>query len=329
MSLDNDIRRSLERHAEDVQPRARAFDRVEHRVRRAHTQRVAIGATLVVALIAALSVVLPRLGGDTRDGGFAIPGETPSSTPTPAPDDERVTVRDEQDGYQLRMPPDWRVTEFEGVVELLPPGMVGTAAGEDTFAVSLMLYGEEYQRADPNTMVAGRSASRSMTRRNGYAYHVDWSGSTCDGSSCTLWIFIDPPTGELADRFGDDAQRVVESIQHIDDAALPSGEVRTRRGVISADVSFDERTALLVRFLEARAHGGGAEDFLSPTFTDPYEGDLYTIGGEAILTFEVTGGAEADASSSEFTVVLDGTATETIGVGAGSSGLEIRFVTPA
>jgi len=324
MSLDNDIRRSLQRHAEDVQPDARAFDRVEQRVRRAHAQRVAIGVSLIVALIAAASVVIPRLGNDPRNDGFAGPDGTTSPSPTPAPDDGWVTVRDEQDGYQLRMPPDWRVTEFEGAVELLPPGMVGTAAGEDTFAVELMLFHDERFEAETNMTIGDRPARRDE-RANGQTYRADWSGSVCE--PCTLQIaVIAPATDNYPTTLLDTTGHLIASIEHIVEASLPVGEVRTRRGVVAADVGYDERTALLVRFLEARTHGGGAEEFLSPAFSEGK--DLYTIDGEAILTFEVTARAEADANSSEFTVVLDGIATETVAVGAGSGGLQIRFIQP-
>ncbi|HEX9712331.1 MAG TPA: hypothetical protein VGB52_07250 [Actinomycetota bacterium] len=351
MSLDHDIKQALMRHEDDVRTDPDAFAGVEQRVRRAHQRRLAATGTFVVMLLVAASAAVVALRGD-RDQGFVGPGEdeapAPSASPTPLPGPDSVTFWDSASGYALLMPDPWRVTEFEGVIELLPPGEIGLSAGEDTFAVEIQLrMGEHYMdlvtrpgdSSEEETELAGRPAykveydgSHRGTGR-GVIYTVDWPSSFCSLAGCTnepnaLMIHIVASTPDRWESYSAEAVTAVEGLRATASPSdVPAGRVVTRRGVIDGSVAVDDRVQLLVLFLEARVHGGGAEEFLSPAFGDPYEGDLYTSDGEALLSYEVTASAEGDANSGEFTVLLEpGGVTETIGIGAGSDGLEVRFI---
>jgi hypothetical protein len=254
------------------------------------------------------------------------------------------------DGYQLKMPADWRIAGFEGSTELLPPGQIGLAAGEDTFAVEIFHFsGERYDKTalpfEPSGKIAGQPALQYEASEHQIFYRVNWTGAACepevdcDSGPSTLQIQIFGSTTELWDSFSADADAIVESIQ-IANAGYPSGEVLTPRGTVADSVTYDARSAHLVRFMEARILGSGAGAMLSDAAREGLP-EGYAINGigdpfQLWQSYEATERAEADANSSEFTVVLetvdvDGnpvTVTETIGIGAGGDGLEVRFIVP-
>jgi len=338
MSFENEIKEALMKHADDVKPRTESWGEVEGKVRKVHQRRMVGVTALVVALVAAAGVTVPRLlSDDTRPGGFAGPGDSPGPT---VPIDDRVTFRHEMDGYQLKMPADWRIAGFEGSTELLPPGQIGLTAGEDTFAVELFVFpGERYDaRAGESVTVAGLPAIRREAGDYQVFYRVDWTDvcGYCDDAA-TLQIQVFASNATLWDSFIADGVDVVESIETT--AGLPEGEVRTPRGMVADDVTYDERTAHLVRFMEARVWGSGAGAMLSEFARKELKG--YKLNGtgdpfQLWQSYVATERAEADANSSEFTVTLetvdvDGnpvTMTETIGIGAGGDGLEVRFIVP-
>jgi hypothetical protein len=306
MSLERDLKQALERHRDDARTRANTFDAVEAKVRRAHRRRLAAVTAGGLALIAAAAIALPRLTvDDAAQDGRSFADDPPAGTsPAPSQDDGFVTLRNEQVAYQLRFPADWRVTRFEGAVELLPPEQIGLAAGEPTFAVEIMhLIGERYDerrgRWEGGFTLAGQPAVRqdidytdgtgSITDGRVVTYRVDWTAlpcppeAVCDSEISTLQLMVHASTQELWDRFGEDGLAAVEGLQWIRNAPMPTGEVRTPYGRISG-VTYDEATSVLQRFLDARVFGDGAEEYLradAATAYDDPDGSLglYALAG--------------------------------------------------
>lgn len=304
MNIEDRIKETLMSRSTDVEPKADSFEQVASTVRRRHSQRLAFVTTSVIALIAAAAVIVPRLGTDGGDNGFAVPG--PGDPTPPAVDDDRVTVRDERFGFQARMPADWRLTEFEGAIELLPPGQIGLAAGEDTFGVEINLLdasafdpGDQSGASVSQTTVGGQQATRSeMADEDGGSrivrYAVAWPAEYCQPGWCepgqdyTLLIHLIAQPADRWDQFGDDAEAIVESLEPTATASFPTGQVLTRRGLVSSDVAYDGATATLVRFLESRIAGGDAERHMTEDAAAATGDRLYGSGGDVWLGYRVT-----------------------------------------
>ena len=332
MSLEHEIKEALMRRAGDVQERPAAFDGVEGKVRRAHRRRLAGAGALGVAAVIAAVVAVPRLLPDGEPDGFVGPPQ-----PVP-PTEELATYRNEQAGYQLRFPADWRVAGFEGSLELLPPGQVGLAAGEETFAFELIWFpGDRYDELPES--VGEVPFTRSVVDEGrdaiewGDAFELflraDWTGAHCAStdrreplwpcdSVATLQAHIFASNEDLYSEFITEAEAIAESIEPLTIAGYPeTARVHTRHGELSAGVPYDGFAETLVEFLDARVDGIG---------TDAWYGGELPEG--FIARYEVLERAEADANSVEFTVEVTGEETfiETIGVGPIGDDLGIRFV---
>ena len=354
MSLERDIKETLMKIADDVEPGQSRFGDVENKVRRRHAAMLVGTTAFALAVIVAGAIAIPQL---TKEGtpNFAGPGST--TPPVTAPDG--TTYRNELDSYQTTIPDDWKVGGFEGAVEFLPPGLPGLAVGEDTFAVEIQhRIGETYNRGEPSGgaelsgfedgyTVAGREAVRAETPTE-IVYRVDWTGAGCDPEAlcdaeiATLRVAVFASNTALWDQYHVEGEAIVDALVTSPGAAVPAGAVITRRGSVDgAAVAYDELTSFLVRFMDARMDGGGAEAYLSENARDQYEGregefGLYAYGDPAIpwTTYRVTARADADANSSEFTVRSQTTnqrgdkviLEETIAIGsAGRGGYEVRF----
>lgn len=350
MSLERDIRETLMKTANEVEPGESRFGEVESKIRRRHAATLVGTTAFALAVIVAGAIVIPQLtgGSSTRPPGFAT--APPSETPPPSTDGS--VYRNELDSYQTVFPRDWKVGGFEGAVEFTPPGLPGLAVGEDTFAVEIQhRIGERYDEADPSfepgADVAGRSAVRSRADTQ-IVYRVDWTGAgcdpeaVCDAEIATLFVNLYGSTQRLWDRYQAEGRAIVESLRTTPGTPVETDDVIiTRRGSVDGElVEYDELTAFLVRFMDARMDGGGAESYLTENAAAQYqarEGEwgLYAYGDPAIpwTRYGVIERANVDANSSEFTVrsfttnqrdeevILE----EVIGVGAGGDGYEIRF----
>lgn len=324
MSLEHEIKEALMRRSGDVREKPAAFDAVEDKVRRSHHRRLTAATAFGVAAIVAAVIAVPRFVATTDPQPPSLGGEpTDEPTTTPPVTEDLLTYRNQQAGYQLEFPDDWRVAGFEGSLELLPRGQIGLAAGKDTFAVELFLFpGEQFDEPsgfDPADEVAGQPTVQNRANERQIFYRVDWTDlcGFCEGAA-TLQIQVFGSTDELWESYREDAGRIVESIETLSAAEYPTGTTWTRHGVVNDDVSYDEMTEVLVDFLDARVDGVGTEQY--------YDGELPE---GFIVTYEVYQRVEADANSDEFSVrVVAGERSlrETIGVGPVEDGIGIRFV---
>ncbi|HEX9775087.1 MAG TPA: hypothetical protein VGB83_05865 [Actinomycetota bacterium] len=308
MSIENEIKEALMRHAEDVEPRTESWGEVEGKVRSVHQRRIAT-TVFLVALIAAAGVMVPRLLPSGARDGLVNPATTGGT-------DGVATFRNELQGYQVTIPDDWHVGGFEGSVEFNPPGLPGLTVGEDTFAVeSFLFYDEAYDDTsemfgdvsfEPATL-AGLNAVRSEDGVRRIVYRLDWSGRSCPTqTSCpgpqTLQFIVVGSTDDLWSRYAEMGRDIVGSLTPTGDADFPTGDVYTPRGFVPAGIVYDELTASLIRFMEARIEG-------APTQVEPPAG--------IVVAYEVLERNEVDANSVQFEVRVegDGTRTETVGVG--------------
>lgn len=386
MSLEREIKESLGRHADDARPGPAGLSAIERKVARAHRRRLGLVTGAGVIVLAAIGLALPRLLPDNNPGLYN-PGDDPSvdATATATPVEMKV-FRNERDAYQLSMPKDWSVTRFEGTVELLPPGQVGrnarggwrAGAEGDGFSVELQQFVRQpYDEPDPDYMeagydyaptepVGGRNAVRAeRVEKNGsreVVVRIDWTGAgcgkdvLCDAETATLRISMLATSAELWDRFEADGQIALEMLSTLQDAPEPAGTVTTLYGTVDDGVPYDDVTQFVVRFMDARIEGAGAESFLTTETSQQYE--QYEAGGPKgvglysyqcphcdppvpatpWLTYRIVRRDAVDANPFEYKVELVAPigpdpdhvyTSELIGVGRSGAGYEIRSVRSA
>jgi len=84
MSIDNEIRKALERHESDVQTQPGAWHEVERSIGRSHRRRLAVMGACAALAVAGAAIALPRIG--TRSQPAPIISQPPSTgKPSPAP----------------------------------------------------------------------------------------------------------------------------------------------------------------------------------------------------------------------------------------------------
>lgn len=336
---DLEIAEAFEQLASEVQPGPGRWDAIERRIRRRHNMRLATNALVSVVVVVAVVTVPPRIGA-LRDDRFGGPSQAPATSDHPS------VFRNEQDGLQIRFPSNWRFDGFQdGVpgISLTPPGK----SGEGGFSIELFThvgtsyddhtgFGETPFERIPS--IDGASAVRweeavkqSIGNHRRVVYRIDWTGRRaswadrtcpegreCDPRADTLQFLLTSENDEFWEQYREAAERVVKSLVQLEHVRFERWEgvvVYTRRGRIDAVVTYDDKTSVLVQFLDARADGGDVRRL--------YDGQLQTITRYRVIE-RASAGRDA-----EFTVTVEGASAETevVSVGPGDSGdLEIRDV---
>src|SRR5437870_3958339 len=119
--MEDHFRETL-RHAVSNEPPVQdAWKQFERRVGRARRVRLLTSVAAAAAVIAAGAIVVPHL---THSGRVIVPQTQP-------PDAYAgwKTFESTVGEFRVRYPADWRVTEFEGTYDILPPGMPAPAVG--------------------------------------------------------------------------------------------------------------------------------------------------------------------------------------------------------
>jgi hypothetical protein len=346
MSLDEDLKDAFARHAEDVQPDLAAWGNVEQKVRRAHYRRATAVSVFAVALIAAAAVAIPKLRnlGPERHGFTQTSG---SPTPGASGSVGAETHAGAREGFKLAIQIDWRAGWFEGVYEYQPPGVQGLQEGGDTFAVTVKLVEGPYDKAGsmPSgatvTTINGHRALRHESTKNGehtVTYRIEWAACLNGVSECSsnfsnnaLEVRLLGSTDALWQKYGDQGEAVAHSIHTYDGSEPGHGTF------FDPSIKRDHLSAALVKFLDSRVEGFGAEAFMTTQASDEYskrdvEHGLYQGGSPrqgGYVFFRFMARHDVDANSSEFVVEMfwrynsppgyKDTFKETIGVGPGKN----------
>ncbi|MGZ4141966.1 MAG: hypothetical protein ACXVQY_05600 [Actinomycetota bacterium] len=303
MSLEQDLKNAFEQHARDAQPDGESWATVERKIRRAHKQRVALLSTVTVAVVVAAAVLIPRIGTKPESRGFTNPSVTPTATSAPTPSvtptpiespsagpaipdgwQRRVGV---QSAFQLAIPADWKGGWFEGTWDFEPKGQPSVAEGGDLFAVTVTVQAGAYDQAASGrhaskTTVNGMRALTWTTGTDHLWYAVEWFACPGYTSECssnfetrTLVVHLFASTRALWDQYLSTGKEIVTTIAHYD-GSTPV------HGTIAKGIAVDDFTKVLVRFLDARVEGIGAEDSMSAKAQDQYGSggalDLYETG---------------------------------------------------
>jgi len=224
MKMEDHFKETLHDAVANEPPALDAWDRFERRAGRSRRWRLAASLAGTAALITAAAIVVPQLS----------TSETPRTpiVSTPDPYAGWLTAEDPVGQWTLRHPMSWRVTQFEGDYEVLPPGEVATPAGEPTFAVTIARLSEDLEpsaAAEDPTVVRGvwedgRPFMRIQQRGYsvGYIYRIDWRAPcafetpACDVEPATLVVHVFSTDQARLDRYVEEADLVAKSIVYRD-----------------------------------------------------------------------------------------------------------------
>ncbi|MGZ4128382.1 MAG: hypothetical protein ACXVEX_09510 [Actinomycetota bacterium] len=335
MSLDEDLKKAFEQHARDAQPDGESWTTVERKIRRAHTQRVALISTLTIAVIVAAAVFVPRIGTRPESRGFTNPtvtpttqtsattSESPEASPTVTaalptiPDgwQRRVGV---QSAFQLAVPADWKGGWFEGTWDFEPQGLPSASEGGNTFTVSITVQADWMKSNIPipngaeRTEINGHPAR--VWRPSSYEtdYALDWF--FCEGyGQCssnfeahTLIARVRADNNEVWSRYARTGEQIVQTLDDYDGAIPVHGTVRPDAGTSNA-----YRDAL-IRFLDARVEGIGADELMGTAAAAWYNAHdgLYELKANVAATFEI-GPKESGSETFDVTVTYRGGTSRT------------------
>jgi hypothetical protein len=288
MSLEDEVKQAFTKHEEDARADGQSWVSVEKKVARVHRQRVALVSTLTLALIAGLAIVIPRLGNDRDNGGFANPTATPtaSTAPSPEPSASSGAVPDGwqaragvQSGFAVAIPPDWKGGWFEGYWDFEPKGYPSTSQDGNTFALSISVQPGDYHDAaagqhTTSLTIGDRDALSWSAQPMHLQYAVDWQGCPDYATECssnfstrTLIVNMFGSTAELWAKYQTIGEQVVSTIRPYD-GSTPA------HGTIDPAAKLDAYSNTLIRFLDARVEKIGADEMTcckvtnSPSFYD-------------------------------------------------------------
>lgn len=227
MKMEDHFKETLHRAVANEPPVFDAWDRFEHRIGRARRWRMAAALAGAAAVIVAAVIVVPNLA---TNGGVGF------DTPPPDPYAGWQSGSDPIGQWTVLFPADWRLTQFEGTNDILPPGEKGTAAGEPTFAVYIARIDEDLEPnaafEDPTikrgVWPGGRPYLRIELRPpdnsvQGYTYRIDWrtpcafEAQPCDVAPSTLVVQVIEigNEGRFA-MYAEDGELVARSIRYLD-----------------------------------------------------------------------------------------------------------------
>jgi hypothetical protein len=235
--MEEHFRDTLERAVANEPPVIDQWARFERRVRRDRGVRVFGSMAAIVAVLVAVVIIVPKLGG--KPVVFKDPGPTPESpSPSPSPTADQYAgwetfESSAADRFTLRHPSEWRVVRHEGSYEVLAPGQVGTQEGTPTMAVTIELLEGEFdspelrgQGFDRSTRADGRPfVWTEESIANGgrkHQYRIDWSTCVpgimrpgCIRTPETLYVTIQADGAQRVESYLAIAEKVVASIANV------------------------------------------------------------------------------------------------------------------
>ena len=229
MKIEDHFKETLHGAVASEPPVFDAWDRFERRMGRSRRWRLVASLAGAAAVITAAAIVVPQLSSKNT--------VNPPIISTPDPYAGWLTATDPVGQWTLRHPMSWKVTQFEGVYEVLPPGEIGSVAAEPTFSVIISRLSEDFERpaaeGDPTVergvWPGGRPYMRIPQQAGdgsvGYVYRIDWSppcafatqgGPLCDFEPSVLMVHIFSSDQARFDRYAEDGDLVAKSIRYRD-----------------------------------------------------------------------------------------------------------------
>lgn len=322
MRLEDHFKDVMRRTVANEPPVVDAWSRFEDKAKRTRRLRLVWSLAGAATVVAVALVAVPRVLPERAVVPPASPEPSPSFSVDPMLTWETYTHANE--GWEMSYPPDWRIGGFEGGTEFLPPGMIGLAAGGQTFGVELMMHVERFDDRTPQENVTSTSRGTLPSGRpyvlwegsgregeTTVTYWIDWpteaytcpeGAAGCDMDPLTLRATIYAGTQDLRDRFGDTARLMIETI------AVAAPKQTQKRGTVAPGVQQDGLTTMLVDFLEARLDRRGAEEHLSANAKSQYDANegglsLYSpTSNPHYARYEILSREGVDANSVEFVV---------------------------
>ena len=311
--------------------------------RRGSRARISIFAVLAILIVAASATVIPRVVGASSNKkprpNLTTPLTKPSTQPStrashppttaPAVDTTgwvpRVSV---MDGFWLRIPKTWKGGWFEGTWDFEPKGLPSLAEDGSTFALGLSIVTGEYNKIAPSSAIefwtdAGPVRAWMVSPRH-ETYAIAWTAcpgyvGDCSSPERTLIVQMTGSTNALWSKYVTVGRAVVRTIMAYDGSNPLFGRAPDYEG--GADFPNDPVDTALVRFLDARVEGIGADELYCCDATALYAKDgLYYLNGSPATSWEFwrTAGI-IGADNGRFRVVIHyrggATRTEMISIG--------------
>jgi hypothetical protein len=165
------------------------------------------------------------------------------------------------------MPPDWKGGWFEGTWDYEPKNLPSASQGGDTIFVTVTVvpgsYEQNAQQPTKPTVINGNRALEWRPSSLEDAYAIEWLGCpgyqpTCSSnfSTQTLIARMRASNGSLYTTYARVGEQIIRTIDHYD-GSTPV------HGTVASGIKTDEFTKALVRFLDARVEGIGADELMS------------------------------------------------------------------
>jgi len=311
MSLEDEVKAAFKKHEDDARADGQSWDAVQKKVRRAHTQRLVYSSALSLVIIAAIAIIVVKSPSSNQSRGFTGPSETPTGVETPSPSDEPSTTPTPKDptkdplygfkwrvgvqsGFAVAIPKDWKGGWFEGVWDFEPSGLPSTSQGGNTFAITITVEPGSYRDAPSGARASeitihDRRALTWSTDPHHVSYAVDWPGCPDYASACSA----NAATQRLIMRLYGSTQSLWDSYEALGrKAALSVVEydgLEALHGTVDLTIKIDDLRRALVRFMDARVEGIGADELMGTSASNSYnsDGGLYELNGNPATTYDI------------------------------------------
>jgi hypothetical protein len=212
---------------------------------------------------------------------------------------ERVGV---QDAFALGIPPDWKGGWFEGTWDFEPGNLPSASQDGPTFVVTITMQPGNYDHAKQpatSTMIQGNRALVWHPSALETEYAIEWMHCSNYGpcssnfETQTLIVRVMASNEQLQMKYSSVGEQVVRTIANYDGSAPVHGTIRST-------VQYDDFTKALVRFMDARVEGIGADELMCCDAPNNYNSlnGLYELNGEVAVSYVVTSQADTSQTGS-------------------------------
>ncbi len=337
---DSHVTEAFKLLAAEANPGPSRWHAIESGIRHRHAFKLVIGVAASALVVVTLASIVPRIGGALRVDPFSGPGSL--TTTSPGETSAQISAfRDEQAQFQISFPSDWHFNGFQEGVAGISLEVPQSKDESGSFGIEMFtIVGSKhddrsplgtstipYQTVDPisgaRTVRWEEGVQQEGRRSRRVLYRLDWTGRQADWAAgapeapVTLAFLISAASDESWEQYGAAAEKIVKSVLPLEDVRPERWRdvsVYTPWGGVAPGILYDERTAVLVQFLDARAGRGDVARVYGG-------GELQAVSRYGVQQRKTAGDV------TEFQVAINGGVEETISVGPDSSGrLKVRSV---
>ena len=216
-----------------------------------------------------------------------------------------------QAGFAIDIPRDWKGGWFEGTWDFEPKGLPSTSEDGSTFSLTVSAEKGSYTEAFAGAattpvIIQGHNAVTTSPDSRHVFFAVDWQmcpnfARRCSTADRTrrLIMRLSASTDAFWTKYESAGRLAAQSVRQYDGSDPVYG-------LLTGTTNENEYGKAVIRFLDARVEGVGAEDLMccdAPKFYRGF-GGLYALNGSKVVSYEAKFSRYLDSASAQLSVTV-------------------------